>query len=177
MVGQEHSGEHHGHSGSAAGIWDVEHLVAHLGEYLSASTVLVCVGNDICGDDGAGPAVAGKLAGRVPWDVLDTQTVPESFLMKIVGRKPDTVIIIDALHFGAEPGAVELIEAKDLAGQGPSTHGPAPLAFLDVLKMFHPCRTVVLGIQPARVGFGEQMSPEVSDAADRVARAFLDLAG
>ena len=176
MAGQERSAGNHRHDGPVAGIWSVEHLVEHLREQVSGATVLVCVGNNLCGDDGAGPAVATKLAGRVPWDVLDTQTVPESFLIKITDRKPDVVILIDALHFGAKPGAVELIEAKDISGQGPSTHGPAPLAFLDVLKMFHPCRAVVLGIQPKQAGFGDQMSPEAADAVDRIVQAFLILA-
>jgi len=176
LAGQEHSAGNHSHDGPAVGIWSVEHLVEHLRQYVCERAVLVCIGNNLCGDDGAGPAVAEKLADRVCWDVFDTQTVPESFLVKITNRKPDVVIVVDALHFGAEPGAVELIEAENLSGQGPSTHGPAPLAFLDVLKMFHPCRTIVLGVQPKQAGFGELMSPEVADAVDRIVQAFLNLA-
>ncbi len=163
------------HESSAAGIWTVKHLIEHLRAYLSDATALVCVGNELSGDDGAGPAVAQALAGNVPWTIYDVQTVPESFLMKIAAAKPDTVILIDALHFDAEPGAVELLETERLTGQGPSTHGPAPLAFLDVLKMVHDCRQVVLGIQPAQVGFGKPMSPPVKDAVQRVVQAFLSL--
>jgi hydrogenase maturation protease len=172
----DHHGEKHTHEGERAGIWTAEHLAEHLREHLTGETAVVCVGNEICGDDGAGPAVAKRLAGKVPWCLYDTQGVPESFLMKIVEPKPTTVIVIDALHFGAEVGAVELIEPEQVTGQGPSTHGPAPLAFLDVLNMFHPCRRVVLGIQPKQIEFGTEMCEEVRQAVERIAEAFALLA-
>jgi len=160
---------------SAGGIHSLDHLLEHLRPYVSDATAIVCIGNELCGDDGAGPLVARGLTGAVPWDVYDTGTVPESFLMKIAARRPHTVIVVDALHFGADLGAVELIEADGLTGQGPSTHGPAPLGFLEVLDMIYPCRRVVLGIQPQRVGFGEPISELVVQAVDLVVRAFKSL--
>ena len=134
------------------------------------------MGNELCGDDAAGPAIAKKLQGKVPWTVYDTQTVPESFLMKIVGQKPTSVVLIDALDFGGEIGNVELVSADKINGQGPSTHGPAPLAFLEVLQMMHPCKCFVLGIQPKSGQFGEPMSDPVKAAVDMVTDAFKNLA-
>jgi len=169
---------HPAHSGHK-GIDTVEHLAEHLAEVMDSESVIICVGNDLCGDDGAGVAVAEKLeklADSVPWRVFNTQTVPESFLMKIVGAKPSSVVLVDALNFGAEPGAVELIEAADVTGQGPSTHGPAPLAFLDVLQLFHPCRQAVLGIQAESTEVGEPITEPVSRAVDMVVRAFQAVA-
>ncbi len=155
------------------GIDTIEHLAKHLGEFLTPESVIICVGNEMSGDDGAGPMVAGRIDGKVPWKVFNVQTVPESFLMKIVAAKPDTALIVDALNFDAEPGAVELFSSDSLTGQGPSTHGPAPIAFLDVLNMFHPCRRVVLGIQPVCTDFGSEMSDKVAAAVDFVCEAFL----
>ena len=154
----------------------VEHLAKHLAEVLAPNSAIVCVGNELRGDDGAGVAVARRLTGAVPWKVYDTATVPESFLMKIVGQKPDSVVLIDALNFGAAAGAIELFGSESISGQGPSTHGPAPLAFLEVLQMMHPCRCAVLGIQPRRTRVGESISPPVAAAVERVVRAFAALA-
>ena len=112
----------------------------------------------------------------MPWTIYDVQTVPESFLMKIVDSRPESVVLVDALHFGAAPGAVEIIEADQVGGQGPSTHGPAPLAFLEVLQMMHPCRRAVVGIQPQKVDVGDEMTAPVRGAVDFVARGFLALA-
>jgi len=170
--------EGHAHPGAgrgepSPGIDTVEHLVEHLAEVVVPSTALVCVGNDLCGDDGAGVAVAQRLQGNVPWAVFDTQGVPESFLMKIVDAKPEAVMIVDALDFDAAPGAVELFAAEAVTGQGPSTHGPAPIAFLDLLKMMHPCRRAILGIQPAVGEFGGDMTAEVHAAVEFVSEGFL----
>lgn len=172
--GRRHHGA--GPAASHAGIDCLDHLVEHLDEVVFPTTAIVCIGNDLCGDDGAGPAVAKQLAGAVPWTVYDVQTVPESFLMKIVNRRPESVVLVDALHFDAPPGAVDIIEAEKVAGQGPSTHGPAPLAFLEVLQMMHPCRRAVVGIQPEKVGVGDEMTAPVRGAVDFVARAFVALA-
>jgi len=170
-----HGGDH-AHAASHAGIDTPEHLAEHLAEVVGPGTVVVCVGNELCGDDAAGVHVARRLTGAVPWRVFDTQSVPESFLMKIAALKPDCVVLVDALHFGADPGGVELFAAGDVGGQGPSTHGPAPLAFLEVLAMIHPCRRVVLGIQPKQVAFGDAMSAPVARAVELVERAFRILA-
>jgi len=168
----------HEHAESArgrAGIDTVEHLVEHLAEIVTDSMVIVCVGSDLRGDDGAGVAVAKQLAGTVRWQVFNTQCVPESYLMKIVDCRPASVLLIDALDFGAAAGAVELVEVGDLTGQGPSTHGPAPLAFLDILAMMHPCRRAVLGIQPAQIELDQPLSQAVAAAVEMVVQALRTL--
>ena len=171
--GADHAPDEH----LRAGMGTAEHLAEHLAEIITPGSVIVCVGHTLCGDDGAGTAIAKKLArADVPWRVFDTQTVPESFLMKIVAARPESVVLVDALHFGAEHGAVELIQTDNLTGQGPSTHGPAPLAFLDILKMMHPCPQAVLGIQPQSVEFGTEITEPVAEAVDMVVRAFQLLA-
>jgi hydrogenase 3 maturation protease len=151
-------------------------LAQELVKLLSARSVIVCVGNELGGDDAAGPEVAQRIIGRVRWPVFDVHTVPENFLMKIVEAKPDVVLIVDALDFGAPAGAVSILPADSVAGQGPSTHGPAPIAFMDVLNMLHPCRRAVLGVQAKSVRFGDTISAEVARGVELVASALI-LAG
>ncbi len=136
-------------------------LAARLRETLAPSSVIVCVGSDLCGDDGAGPAVAGGLGDTLPWQVLDTGNAPENFLGRIVTLEPESVLLVDALHLGAEPGSAALLDAARIAGVGPSTHGPAPVTFLDALDQMHPCRRFVLGIQPEQTAVGSPLSPAV----------------
>jgi len=155
---------------------DTGDLLATLRGVLPSSAVIVCVGHELAGDDAAGPLLARALAGKLPWPVYDARTVPENFLMKIAGHRPEVVLLIDAIDLGLPPGAVRLLEAADITGQGPSTHGPAPIAFLDLLNMVHPCRRLVLGIQPGQTQFGQPPSPEIVAAVDRVAEALV-LAG
>ena len=171
-----HDHDHEQNHARGVGIDTVEHLAKHIGEFMTDSSVIIGVGNEMSGDDGAGAMVAKEIEGKVPWKVFNVQSVPESFLMKIVSVKPDTVLIIDALSFDAAAGSVELFSSESIVGQGPSTHGPAPIAFLDVLNMFHPCRRVVLGIQPVRTDFGSEMSDKVTEAVKFVCRAFIKAA-
>ena len=154
----------------------VEQFVEKLTEILTPSSVIVCVGNTLRGDDGAGMAIGVRIQDNVPWKVYCTETVPENFLMKIVDCAPESVVLIDALDFGAAAGTMRLFEDRDITGQGPSTHGPAPLAFLDVLKQMHPCRCVVLGIQPEQTSFQQKLSDPVSAGVDQAAQIFERLA-
>ena len=154
----------------------LEELADLLAPLLTPTTAIVCVGNDLCGDDGVGPAVARDLAGTVPWAVFDARTAPESFLGKIIAGRPESVVLIDALDFGGPVGAVRIIPPGDVGGQGPSTHGPAPLAFLEALAIMCPCRCAVVGVQPGHVEPGTPMSPPVARAGRRLVHALRRLA-
>jgi len=160
----------------AGGIDTAEQLAARLGRHIRPSTVIVCVGSELRGDDGAAAAVAHRLAGTMPWALHNTQTAPESFLMKIVQAEPESVLLIDAVDFGAAPGRIGLFPAEQLNGQSPSTHGPGARAFLSALAMFHSCPVALLGIQPGDIDFGEALSPPVAAAVDQVVAVFQSLA-
>ena len=148
-----------------------QELAEELSDILADNPAIVCVGNDLCGDDAAGVEVARRLADSVPWPVYDTRNAPENFLMKIVAQAPTSLLLIDALHFAAEPGSIRLFQPEDLTGQGPSTHGPAPLAFLDMLRALHPCPCTVLGIQPHRLDLDTPPSAPVQHANDTIVHA------
>jgi len=153
-----------------------EGLAARLADLLGPSSVIICVGDEMRGDDGAGPAIARQLVGTVPWLVLDAQNAPENFLMKVVNAEPQSVVLVDALHFGETPGAVRLIDPEDVSGHGPSTHGPAPVTFLEALRAMRPCRQAVLGIQPGSSELGTAISEPVREAVHLVVRTLQSLA-
>ena len=110
------------------------------------------------------------------YKTLRAKVFAENYLGKIVAARPETVVVVDALDFGGPPGDVRVAEPDELAGAGPSTHGPAPLAFLEALAIMHPCRCAVVGIQPLGVGPGAAMSPPVAQAVGLVVRAVRRLA-
>jgi hydrogenase maturation protease len=163
--------------GGAAPIRNVADLARRLSEFVTPTTAIVCVGSELRGDDAAGVEIARRLIGTVPWRVFNTQTAPESFLMKIVEGRPQSLVLVDALDFGAPGGAVALLEADGIEGQSPSTHGPAPSAFLRIVQMMHQCPCFVLGIQPAGLKAGEPLSEAVAAAVEMVVAAFGILAG
>jgi len=151
--------------------------VRQLAEALGRDGAIVCIGNELRGDDAAGVEVARRLGGEMPWPVFDVRHAPESFLMKIVRARPASVLVVDAVPFGAAPGTVRLFDPEAVTGQGPSTHGPAPQMFLRALRMMHTCHQTVLGIQPEQTEVGSPLSEPVSRAVDRVIHALRVLAG
>jgi len=146
-------------------------LARRLAEVLTPSSAIVCIGNELRGDDGAGVVIARKLPASLPWKVFDTQTAPESFLGKIVAVRPASVLLIDAVDLAAPAGTVRLVPAENITGQGPSTHGPAPQAFLEMLKQLHPCPRWLLGIQPQGLETGSGLSPPVAAAVGLIVQA------
>ena len=151
-------------------------LVERLARLLVPGAAIVCMGNELMGDDGAGVWVGRHLDAAGPWKVYNVQTAPENFLFLIADRGPAAVLVIDAMDFGAEPGMVALVEGERVTGQGPGTHGPSPAAFLELLAQVHPCPTAVLGIQPAQAEMAAPLCPQVAAAAEGVASALRAIA-
>ena len=151
-------------------------IVGRLRDLLSPGAAIVCTGNELCGDDAAGLAVAGQIPSDGPWEVFEAGPAPENFLVRIAQAHPPAVLLIDAMDFGGAPGEVALADARDIAGQGPCTHGPAPEAFLNLLAQMHPCPAAVLGIQPQNCAVGAPLSDEVTASVRVVAAALRSLA-
>jgi hydrogenase 3 maturation protease len=148
-------------------------LVDGLSAIVTSGTVIVCVGSDLRGDDAAGVAIGRALAEtELPWPVFLAQTAPESFLQKITSHQPETVIVIDALGIEGPPGSIAAVEAGDSVVLSPSTHGPGAAAFFEALQILHPCRCVVLGIQPKQMEFGRDLSEPVRESVDLIVEAF-----
>jgi len=144
-------------------------VIEGLRRLLAPASVIVCTGNELCGDDAAGLWVARKIDAAVPWKVYDVGSAPENFLFTIAQSRPEAVLVIDAMDFGGRPGEVALVGADRIEGQGPCTHGPAPEAFLELLAQLHPCPAAVLGIQPAGVVVGAPLSAAATASVEAVA--------
>jgi len=150
-----------------------DRLADRLRPLAATRLVIVCIGNELAGDDAAGVQVARRLAGKLPWPLFDCRSAPENFLGKIVEACPQTVLLVDAVHLDAPPGTVRLLKPHQLAGQGPSTHGPAPEAFLELLQQRCGCRCVLAGIQPQSTAVGSGLSPVVGRAVEALVNALV----
>jgi hydrogenase 3 maturation protease len=128
------------------------------------------MGSELHGDDGVGVAIGRLLAGQVPWPVFEVSLAPESFVVRVADCQPDLVILIDAADVGASPGAISLTDTDSLAALSPSTHGPGLKMFLEAVRLMHPCRIVMLGVQPASTETGKALS----EAATRASVQIID---
>lgn len=137
---------------------------------MAGRTLIAGVGNVLLGDEGIGVhAVRALLCEELPAgvDAVDAGTA----LADLLGEFPQyqTLILVDAVRGGGVPGTLyrmEIGSPEELAGAGRplSLHefGVAEaLAQARALGVLPP-RVVLLGMEPARVSPGVELSPEVA---------------
>ncbi|MBI5652839.1 MAG: hydrogenase maturation protease [Chloroflexi bacterium] len=137
-------------------------------------TLILGLGNPLQADDGIGCRVAQELATRALPDVevMDGGTPGVGLINLLQGRA--RAIIVDAAEMQLLPGEVRVFDPRqvhlDRAREQFSLHhcGVADaLALADALKLTLPEITLV-GVQPARVEWGAQLTPRVQAALPRV---------
>jgi coenzyme F420 hydrogenase subunit delta len=91
-----------------------------LPEYLRKSILIFGCGNILFGDDGFGPVVAEELGRNynIPENVyvLNAELSVREILFNVTLSeiRPDTIVIIDAVDFGREPGEIFEIDLDEL---------------------------------------------------------------
>ena len=152
-------------------------IADNLKNLLKGKVLILGVGNRMKGDDGAGPAVVDKIAGRISADCFDAGVAPENYLEKVAGLKPDTVLLVDAVSFGGKPGEIRLIAPEQIVAGGLSTHVPSLQMAAEYLKARISATTLIAGIQPESLKLGDGLSEAVSKAVDSLADALLEVLG
>ena len=153
-------------------------------------TMLIAgIGNVFLGDDGFGVEVARRLAdsqtaGLLPdgVDVADYGIRGVHLAYELLDDQYDTLVLVDAVPLGEEPGTVALLDATDRAdavGAGPvDAHSMSPDVVLRSLKHLggHVDRVLVVGCQPAVVEERMGLSEPVAGAVDLAHDMVLDVA-
>jgi len=145
------------------------------------AVVVIGVGNADRGDDGVGPAVLARLAGRVPGGVR---------LMRLAGADPAEImeawsgsagaILVDAMVSGVAPGTITRFDA--VAGPLPagvrlaSTHVLGTETAVEMARALGrlPGRLVVYGVEGESFTAGSGLSPVVAAALPAAAERILE---
>ena len=135
---------------------------------------VVGVGQRLRGDDGAGPAVARRLAALAGASlrVVDAGHAPENCLGPIVRFGPDAILFIDAARGGLAPGELTWLQPDEADGRGGSTHTLSLEMLAGYLSAETGAAVHVLGIEPGEMAFGEGLSPAVEEAVTQAAATF-----
>jgi hydrogenase 3 maturation protease len=144
-------------------------VLAHLRSHLKGKTIILGIGNTLKGDDGIGSILAARIKGKVPYTVYDAGPGPENYLGKIVKDKPDNVVILDAVDFGASPGEFNIFEVGDLASVNFfATHDASISLAINYLQNNLKVDIIILAVQPKGVVFGEKLSQEANKALEEL---------
>jgi hydrogenase 3 maturation protease len=132
--------------------------------------VILTVGNDLMGDDAAGPLLA-EMLGRLPaseWHVIDGGSAPENEVHRLRVLQPDQVVIVDATQMNLPPGEIRLVDESIIGEQVFTSTHILPLTFLiKLLRDFVP-DVQLLGIQPSQVAFACPPSDAVRHAVQTI---------
>lgn len=144
--------------------------------------LVIGVGNELRGDDGAGIAVVRRLRETGDVDVRELQGEPTTLLEIWQGR--DAVVLIDTMRSGARPGAIRRIDASQAPlpeglGGSTSTHAVGVGETLELARTIRrlPGQVVVYAIEGRRFETGDDLSDEVRAAVPRVVAMVLGEAG
>ena len=127
--------------------------------------VLLGVGNRLSRDDGVGPEVASRLQGARDWVSVDCGPALENASGLVVRESPDLLVVVDAARMGLAPGSIRRVPLPARDRMLASTHG-LPISFVWERIASAVGRTVLIGIEPGDLSFGEGLSPAVGAAAD-----------
>jgi hydrogenase maturation protease len=146
---------------------------------MASERAVVGLGNPYRCDDGVGPALVDRLAERdLPsTDLLDLGDA--GFELVHVLADYETVVIVDAVAFGGEPGEIAVFDPDDAeptrAQRG--SHRTDPFELLELAGQVGetPAAVRLVGVQPADVSFGEGLTPPLADAIAVAADTVVDV--
>lgn len=153
----------------------MEELSQQLEEICAGKVLIAGVGNRMKGDDGAGSLLMDRLNGRIGAACLDCGVSPENYLEKIVLSHPDTVLIVDIIHFGGTAGDTRIFRPGDIGAAGLSTHALSLKMMCEYLENRISVSIFLLGIQPEAVKLGSGMSEPVELTVERLSKIFIGL--
>ncbi|KAA6187790.1 hydrogenase maturation protease [Thiohalocapsa marina] len=140
-------------------------------------TLVLGLGNILLSDEAVGVAVLQALASDP-----DAESDPDLTLLDggtlsftLAGPIGDAarLIVVDAAAMGDAPGSVRLFEDaamdRQLSGKATSVHEVSLADLLDIARLTDslPRRRALIGIEPAHIGLGSDLSPPVAAAVPR----------
>jgi hydrogenase 3 maturation protease len=155
-------------------------LGAQLASFFERPVAIVCVGNEMRGDDAFGIEVGRALAatdlgGDVA--VIEGGSVPENALERAASTSPATVLFVDAADFGGDPGQVRVVPLEELGWRGASTHAASLELCGQYLATRCGARSALLAAQPRDTSLNGGLSPSVREAAAAAAEAIVSALG
>jgi hydrogenase 3 maturation protease len=134
------------------------------------------IGNDLRTDDGLGKYIVDTITFDHPDVMIEfVGSVPEGFARPLAEFGAKRIIMIDAADMMKPPGHIELVTKDRIGGINISTHS-MPLSFLMMyLEQETGGESILLGVQPKDIQFGEGLTPEIQEVSDNIISSFEKL--
>jgi hydrogenase maturation protease len=126
--------------------------------------LFVGIGNLLKTDDGVGVYISKRIRTNNSVLSLTVEASIENYIGKIVSLDPDILILIDCVDMKAIAGSFKLLSLNKIQDITFNTHNIS----LRRLSEFFTMPVYVLGIQPEKIDFGEDLSYLVKNVADKI---------
>lgn len=122
------------------------------------------IGNVLRNDDGTGIYITKKIKETRIVSTLLAEVSLENYVGKINRLNPSVLILVDCLDFNREPGHWDIIPAAETREFTINSHHLSIKRLSEFFKM----ETWLLGIQPANLKVGENLTTAVKKSADEI---------
>lgn len=140
-------------------------------------SLIIGLGNSLRCDDGVGPFLASELQ-KLPFlKVENVANRPERSMNFISEHQPRQVVFFDAADFSATPGTLQLIDRNRLDEFSLTSHRLPLVPMLEWIEFEYGTPCQCLGIQPASLQLGGNLSPEIEKTARVIIAWFRDIKG
>jgi hydrogenase 3 maturation protease len=126
--------------------------------------LFVGIGNLLKMDDGVGVYISKKIKNNGDVSSLTAEVSIENYIGKINNMNPDILILIDCVDMKSDAGTFKLLKLNQIHDLTFNTHNIS----LKRLSEFFKMPVYVLGIQPEKIDFGENISYLVKAVANRI---------
>lgn len=126
--------------------------------------LFVGIGNLLKMDDGVGVYISSKIKNTNYISALTVEVSLENYIGKINSLNPDILVLIDCVEMNSFPGTYKLISIDEVHDLTFNTHNISLKRFREFFKM----PVYLLGIQPEKVKFGENISYLVKEEAKKI---------
>ena len=126
--------------------------------------LFVGIGNLLKKDDGVGVYISSRIRKKSNIEALTVEVSLENYIGKINSIDPDILVLVDCVEMGSAPGTYKLMSISKINDLTFNTHNISLKRLSDFFKM----PVYLLGIQPEKIDFGENISYLVKEEAEKI---------
>ena len=141
---------------------------------------VVGMGNLLLKDEGIGVHVVQELQNRplpqdIDLEIIDGGTSPDTLYML---EDVDKLIIVDAVQGGSEPGAVYRFSPDQVDLEPRLVTSVHQISLIEGLRLMRqsgrePEETVIIGVEPAEIGWGLELTPQLARRLPQIIEVVL----
>jgi hydrogenase 3 maturation protease len=142
-------------------------MLKELNELLSQTEkriLFVGIGNLLKMDDGVGVYISKRIRTGNKISSLTVEASIENYIGKINSLNPDILVLIDCMDMRSFSGTCKFLSLSQIQDITFNTHNISFRRLADFFRM----PVYILGIQPEKIDFGENISYLVKKVADKI---------